>query len=298
MEQPQSRWQVRTGRSMIVFMLLFSMLLSTASGVLADSEPTVFALTNGNQLLRFNESRPDRIQGQVALNGLAEGEQMLGIDFRPATGQLFGLSSASKLYVIDPASGAVTAVGSAFAIPLNYTSEIGFDFNPTVDRIRIVTDNGQNLRANPDTGAVVDTDPNTPAIDPDGSLAYAATDSNAGQQPNVVGAAYTNNFAGATTTVLYAIDSDLDILTTQDPPNAGTLNTVGSLRVDASDVVGFDIFSDEDGDNARAAIRQGSNNQSHFYTVDLTSGRARMKSKGTIGGGQVIRDIAIASSPS
>ncbi len=290
MEQSDMGWRVRAGRSMLVVMLLCSMLLSTAAGVLADSEPTVFALTNGNQLLRFNESRPDRIQGQVALSGLAGGEQMLGIDFRPATGQLFGLSSASQLYVINTTSGAATKVGGPFAIPLNYASEIGFDFNPTVDRIRIVTDNGQNLRANPDTGAVV-----APA---DGTLAYAGTDSNAGKQPNVVGAAYTNNFAGATATVLYAIDSDLDILATQNPPNAGTLNTLGSLQVNASDVVGFDIFSDEDGDNARAAIRQGSNNQSQFYTVDLTSGRARLKSKGTIGGGQVIRDIAIASNPS
>jgi hypothetical protein len=297
MEQSKREWGAGAGRGLLVLMLLCGLWLTPMATVRADSEPTVFALTTGNQLLRFNESRPDRIQGQVALSGLADGEQMLGIDFRPATGQLFGLSSASQLYVIDTNSGVATKVGGVFVIPLNYSGEIGFDFNPTVDRIRIVTDTGQNLRANPDTGAVVDADPNTPAVDPDGALVYAGSDSNAGKQPNVVGAAYTNNVAGATTTMLYGIDSDLDILAIQNPPNAGTLNTVGGLRVDASDLVGFDIFSDEDGDNARAAIRQGTNAQSQFYTVDLSSGRARMKSKGTIGGGQVIRDIAIDSNP-
>lgn len=277
-----------------VFILALGLLLSSGQALFAAAEPTVFALTAGNQLLRFNEARPDRILGQVALSGLAAGEQMLGIDFRPANQQLYGVSSASQLYLIDSTSGAASKIGGVFAIPLNFSSEIGIDFNPTVDRIRLVTDNGQNLRVNPDTGAVVDADPNTPTIDPDGALAYAGTDVNAGKTANVVAAAYTNNFAGATATVLYNIDSDLDILVTQNPPNAGTLNTVGALQVDASDVVGFDIFTDQDGNNARAAIRQGNNGQSQFYTVALGSGQAKMKKKGTIGGGQVIRDIAIA----
>jgi len=284
--------RVRGGQGLVAVLLLISLLFNTASAALAQGKPNVFGLTNANQLVRFEENRPDRILAQVALTGLAGGEQMLGIDFRPATGQLFGVSSASQLYTIDTASGAATKVGSVFVIPLNFSSEIGFDFNPVVDRIRIVTDNGQNLRANPDTGAIADNDPNTAGVQPDGPLAYAGTDRNAGRQPNVVGAAYINNFAGTTTTELYGIDSDLDILATQNPPNAGTLNTVGGLRVDASDVVGFDIFTDQDGNNARAIISQGSDTK--FYTVDLTNGRARLKSKGTIGGGGVIiRDIAI-----
>jgi|688.fasta_scaffold30933_1 hypothetical protein len=276
-----------------VAVLLLAIMFNATLYVSAATDPTVFALSNSNRLLQFNEARPDRILAQVAISGLARGEQMLGIDFRPATGQLYGVSNANQLYVIDTTTGAASKVGGAFAIPLNFSAEIGVDFNPVVDRLRIVTDNGQNLRANPDTGALVDADPNTPAIDPDGALAYAAADANSGKTPNVVAAAYTNNFAGTTTTVLYNIDSDLDVLVRQDPPNAGALNTVGALRVNASDVVGFDIFTNEDGDNARAAIRQGNSNQSEFYTVDLVSGQAKLKKKGVIGGGEPIRDIAI-----
>ena len=88
-------------------------------------------------------------------------------------------------------------------------------------------------RLNPNNGALAATD---------GTLTYATGDPNAAANPNVVGSAYTNSFNGATTTTLYGIDSALDILVTQNPPNAGTLNTVGALGFNTSDAVGFDIF--------------------------------------------------------
>jgi hypothetical protein len=265
-----------------------------APGAFAAGDPDVVALTATNELVRFNDARPDRILARVAVSGLAGGETLLGIDVRPATGQLFGVSSASKLYVIDVATGAATPSGAPLVPALNFDNEIGVDFNPTVDRLRIVTDKGQNLRVNVDTGGVADNDPNAPGIQPDGSLAYAAGDRNAGQTPNIVAAAYTNNAAGATTTVLYDIDSDRDVLATQTPPNAGTLNTVGGLGVNAGDRVGFDIFTDEDGNNGRAAITK-SGEPAKYYTINLGSGRAKMKDKGTIGGGAglAVRDIAV-----
>jgi hypothetical protein len=143
---------------------------------------------------------------------------------------------------------------------------------------------------------VIDNDPDTAGVQEDARLAFAADDQYADTTPNVVAAAYADNVAGTTTTELYVIDSGLDILATQNPPNAGTLNMQGALGVNASDIAGFDIFTDEDGNNARAALRVGESNRSGFYTVDLSSGRARLKSKGIIGGGEVIHDIAIASS--
>ena len=92
----------------------------------------------------------------------------------------------------------------------------------------MVSDTGQNLRLNPDTGAVA-------AVD--GALNPGA--------PHVVGSAYTNNFAGATMTTLYAIDSTTDQLLIQNPPNAGTLVPVGPLGVDTGDDVGFDIAAND-----------------------------------------------------
>jgi hypothetical protein len=113
-------------------------------------------------------------------------------------------------------------------------SAVGFDFNPTVDRIRVVTDRDQNLRLHPDTGQVA-------VID--GSLALATNDVNIRFNPRVSGAAYTHSFAGATTTTLYDIDTAKDVLVTQTPPNDGVLNTVGSLGVNLSTVSGFDILA-------------------------------------------------------
>jgi hypothetical protein len=226
---------------------------------------------------------------------------VLGMDFRPVDRQLYAITSANRLLIVDTASGNTRQLGPTFAVTLDFDQEIGVDFNPQVDRIRVVTDKGQNLRLIPDTGmanagTVVDGDPNTAGVQPDGRLQYSLNprDRNAGRQPNVVAAAYTNNVPMAPATVLYVIDSDLDVLATQNPPNAGTLNTVGRLKLNASDLVGFDIFTDEDGDNARAAIQRGGDSSSRFYTVDLSSGRAKMKDKGKIGGGVLVRDIAIA----
>ena len=89
-------------------------------------------------------------------------EPALAIDLRPSTGQIYLLGSTSRLYVVNPADGVVTAVGVAFSPALSGTT-FGFDFDP-VDRIRVVSDTGQNLRLNPDTGAVVAVDTaSTPA---------------------------------------------------------------------------------------------------------------------------------------
>ena len=57
----------------------------------------------------------------------------------------------------------------------------------------------------------------------------------------VTAAAYTNNFMGATATTLFVIDTQNDRLLTQNPPNNGALNDVGSLGIDATDVNGFEI---------------------------------------------------------
>ena len=178
---------------------------------------TAFGLSNANQIVTFDTNTPSTALSVVVITGLESGETALGIDVRPATGQLYLLGSSSRLYVIDPVTGAATAVGAPFTPALSGTA-FGFDFNPTVDRLRVVSDTGQNLRLDPDTGAVAAAD---------GPL-------NPGP-PRVVGSAYTNNFAGATATTLYAIDSTTDQLLIQNPPNAGTLVPVGPLGVDAGD---------------------------------------------------------------
>ncbi len=239
----------------------------------ASSNSTVYGLTNSNQIVRFNSARPGTILSTTAVTGLAGGENLLGIDFRPATGQLYGLGSTSRLYVINTSTGAATAVGAAGLFTLVGT-DFGFDFNPTVDRIRVVSNTGQNLRLNPNDGALAATD---------GTL-------NPGT-PQVTAAAYTNNFAGATTTTLYDIDSGNDTLYTQNPPNSGVLVPVGALGIDVGSVNGFDIASGSG--TALAGVQLTGNTNSSLYAINLTTGAASFI--GPIGTALPLRGLAIAA---
>ncbi|HEY7183685.1 MAG TPA: DUF4394 domain-containing protein, partial [Blastocatellia bacterium] len=247
----------------------------------------MFAVTVNNTLLNFNPGAPGMINSSRRITGLARGEDVVGIDFRPANGQLYALSSANRLYTINPSNASATPVGAPFTPGLNGAS-FGFDFNPTSDRIRTASDADQTLRLNPNNGAIA-------AMD--GPLAFAASDPNAGQNPNIVGSAYTNNFAGSTSTTLYGIDSNLDALVTQGSvggapvsPNTGQLFTVGKLNVDTSDLVGFDIAPVTNA--AFASLTPPNGGASTLYTINLATGAATMI--GPIGGRQLIRDIAFA----
>jgi len=251
---------------------------NAATVTIVDNETspavTFYGVTAANGLVRFSSATPGTLDSTIAITGLQAAETVLGIDVRPATLQLYILGSTGRLYTLDPGTGVATQVGTG-TFALSGTS-FGFDFNPVPDRIRVTSDADQNLRLNPDTGTIAATDT---------TLAYATGDTNAGQNPNVVGSAYTNNFAGATTTTLYDIDSARDILVTQNPPNNGTLNTVGALGVDTSDVVGFDIVNPSG--VAYAALRVGGNSQ--LYTINLTTGAATLV--GNLGGSSAINGI-------
>lgn len=209
-----------------------------------------YGISASNQLIKYNANASQMPIGQVAVSGLQAGENLLAIDFRPATGQLYGLGNSSRLYVINPETGSARAVGAASFTPAINGTIAGFDFNPTVDRIRLVTNNGQNLRLHPETGAV------------------AATDVNINPAAALIGAAYTNSFAGASGTVLYDIDGQK--LYKQDPPNNGTLVEIGSLGVTATGPGDFDIAADNK--VILAALTSGGTN--NLYQVDTATGKA------------------------
>src|SRR4051812_49084985 len=203
-------------------------------GAAESANPPDIIVTDGTNLIKFNSSTPGTAS-TVAISGLNSGEMILGLDFRPATEELFGLGGGSRLYVINPVTGAAVQRGSDGAFTLS-GSDFGFDFNPIPDRIRVVSDADQDLRLNPNDGtAVTDT-----------ALAYDAGDTNSAANPNVTGSAYTNNFQGTTATTLYGIDTNLDILVTQFPPNNGTLHTVGPLGFNTTGLTGFDIHTTGD----------------------------------------------------
>ena len=231
----------------------------TIIGLAIPTEPVAYAIEGVSNILVFNPMNP--VPASKTIAGLQPSETLLGIDTRPVNGQLFALGSSSRLYsiaVTATTSWSAVAVGSAGAFTLSGT-DFGFDFNPTVDRIRVVSNTGQNIRLNPNDGTLAATD--TP-------LAFSP----AGGTPNVTAAAYTNNFAGATTTALYDIDvrpGTGSFLLLQNA-NAGTLTTVGALNVDAESANGFDIGGTTG--SAYALLRVAGSTK--VYMINLTSGAA------------------------
>jgi hypothetical protein len=257
-------------------------LVSSAFLVQPVSGELIYGIANqspATALVTFDSASPGALLTGVFLSGLQQNETILGIDFRPATGQLYGLGSTSRLYTINPASGAASAVGGPFTPVLNGFS-FGFDFNPVIDRIRVVSETNQNLVLDPNTGAVQ-------AVAP--SVAYGPADPNFGVDPNIVDSAYTNNFNGAGATTLYGIDTGLDILATQ-VAATGVLSTVGPLGVNVVSAGGFDVSGTTG--IAYAALMLTGSSQSSLYSISLVTGAAT--NLGTIDGGLVITALTTA----
>lgn len=268
--------------------------------------PIVALSDDGASLLRFYKNAPGTVT-TVAIAGVGAFETLVGVDFRPATGQLFGLGvnatlNTATLYLIDPQTGAATVVGTqggisfvdATGLPVDLPAAsvgYGFDFNPTVDRIRVVTGDGKNFRLNPITGAAVDGDLGGAA----GSVNGTNTDGNLqGGATKAIGAAYTSSFGGAAVTTLYVIDADTNSLYIQNPPNAGTLGgtlaiTVGGSALDFTAVGGFDLSSDVRAAAANAAATGTAYaaltvaGTTRLYGINLANGQAT--AIGAIGAG-------------
>lgn len=192
------------------------------------------AATSGGRLLLLELDGPGVVGPGVPILGLGPGEAVTGLDFRPITGTLYAVTDGPALYTIDLGSGQATQVGPAEAMPLDVVVD-SLDFNPTVDLLRYQGSSGDNRRVSPDTAAITTLD---------GDLRYVDGDPNAGTAPSVTGSAYTNSFGGASMTMLLTVDSELDVLAVQAPPNDGALTTVDDLGVDLGPGNGFDIGQD------------------------------------------------------
>ena len=261
------------------------------------AKENLFVVNAANRLIGFNAGQPQKLLSDRALAGLAPQERVLGIDYRVARGQLFALGSTGRLYRIDTATATATAVGAPAAVALR-GNEFGVDFNPTVDRVRVVSDAGLNLRLHPDTGAVVDANPNVDGLQIDADPAFDAADVNAGKPVALVSAGYTYNKDNEKITTNFAIDARQGLLVTQGTregvapavsPNTGKLFTVGALGAGAFERASFDI---SDVNNAAyAALTPAGASASVLYRVNLVSGAATRI--GTVGGGAAVLGLAI-----
>jgi len=259
--------------------LSLTMQVTVVVGERQPAQISLIGLTNDNTLVRFPSNNP-RETARVKVSGLTG--TLVGIDLRPANGLLYGVSDANNIYTIDPTTGAATLI-CTLTISFDGARSSGIDFNPQSDRLRLLARNGQNLRVHADLGAT--------AVD--GSLAYATTDHNAGTTPTITAVAYTNSIPQAPITKTFDIDSNLDVLVLQEPPNDGILLTVGPLGIDFGPMVGFDILTDGSGKDHAFAVSGAT-----LYAIDLGTGAAT--TLGTIGDGSLnfvgLTAVAVPSS--
>lgn len=238
---------------------------------------SLLAINEKGELLRFKAGDPRRILSRKKISGLDE--SVRGMDFRVSHGDLFVLGASGRIYMLDAESAQAKALGvSPLALP---AVETGFDFNPTVDRMRVALADGSNLRAHPDTGAQVDADAKTEGTQRDGALVYAPGDAHAGWPALINGAAYTYNQKNNKITTNFAIDGARGNLVTMgsregvEPaisPNSGMVFTVGPLKTGPVVAVSFDI-SDVHNSAYLAAIRVG-DTRTHLFRVNLDTGEA------------------------
>jgi hypothetical protein len=246
----------------------------------------VYALTADNHLVSFKATTPGTLDSDVAITGLDGTEAIVGIDFRPSNGQLYALTNAGRLYTLDTATGAASGAVTLTANPLDATApytgltgtRFGIDFGSVDDQLRVQSDTGQNLRVNlADNTVITDGAPNI-----------------GGTPAQLFATAFTNPYAGATTSVHYALDLASNSLVRQTSIN-GALASVGTLSVGGTPGSfqlegGFDIAGGENGLPLVALLPTGAT-QSTLYRVSL--GNGALTSVGTVGSPAAIRDIAV-----
>ena len=263
----------------------------------AGTSASLFAITASGQLVALNAGLPNKPSTPRAISGVAAGDTLVALEARPQNGRLYalGYNSATAtvtLYHLAPLTSTATAIGPSGAFvgadgstPLPITGvRFAIDFNPQVDRLRVITDTGFNFRMNPNSGALVDGDMGGAAgsvagTNPDGALNGASTSAD--------GAAYTNSVPDAFATTLYTLDSASKQLMRLPAPNSGAqlgalALILGGAPLDPSAVLGFDIAPEVEvignGEPASGAglalLTVGGT--TGLYEVDLASGAATL----------------------
>jgi hypothetical protein len=243
--------------------------LAICTGMAAASP--VVGLTGDRTLVMFDTEKPG-ITKSVDVSGV---DMLQGIDVRPTDQKLYGVTKDGTIVTIDPESGTATA-GKKLATNLPEGVSASVDFNPVADRLRLMASDGTNLRANVDTGEVTT----------DGKLAFEPKDPGAANPPKIVATAYLNSFGKPESTKMYDLDAS-GMFIQQTKPNDGTLKTIGSSGIMASDAMAMDIETTADGKNTVWVASGGA-----LYTVNAETGVAAKT--GDITGLQgTLRDIAI-----
>lgn len=151
----------------------------------------IYAVDLKNQLLLFGTESPGTIARVRPITGLPFLKRIVGLDFRPSNGKLYGVGNDSRVYIIDTLTAVATPVGSGPFTPQIasfFDIHFGMGFDPVTERIRLISaEGGMNWSINPDDGTAVR----------GGTPHYAAGDPNEGKRIKIAGLAYVPESAGA-----------------------------------------------------------------------------------------------------
>lgn len=254
---------------------------NTSGAAAAAPSLPAFGLINGTTMSAFLTNTPNRLDWVADITGFVGCDTALvGVDMRVQDGLLYGVGNCpghlgfANVYTIPflPTSDFLMPITkvSQLTVALDGTN-FGVDFNPAADRLRIISDTGQNLRHNLNNHTTIADMP----LNLNGPLAKAVT-----------AAAYTNNdLNGTSATTLFNLDTLNDQVAIQAPPNNGIQNPTGNLGVDASIKAGADIFSDLPSpawpptgktitNTAFAAFVPTGTTRASFYMFDVLTGTA------------------------
>ncbi|MFQ3216420.1 DUF4394 domain-containing protein [Paraperlucidibaca sp.] len=229
-----------------------------------DLEDTEFARSVVGILTNTIVDDPADDNDGYSVNALDIDEQVLAIDYRNAEGTLYALTrlgSEGRIVTITPTTGVITRVSTLTAdsadttdafSSLNANVSYTIDFNPTVDRLRIIGSDDSNYRVDVLTGQTFT----------DGPVSISSA--------TIAGVAYTDNFsAGAgRTTTLFGIDTSTDALYSFSSANAGTLATP-SKTLDIGDVTAVNGFDIDPSSNALTAVLSVAGSPA-VYSLDAT----------------------------
>ncbi|XXZ47430.1 DUF4394 domain-containing protein (plasmid) [Streptomyces cavourensis] len=226
---------------------------------------TAIGLTADQHLVQFTVDRPAKPMSIGKVSGLRGDTKIVGIDFRVQNEKLYGVGDKGGIYTLNTTNAKAMKV-SQLTVALA-GKHFGVDFNPAANRLRVISDTGQNLRHNIDDNAA----PLTTITD--GTLTNPTTPPTTAR--GVTAAAYTNNDLNpATATTLFDIDTTTDRVSLQSPANAGTLAPTGNLGINAGPNAGFDIHFSHRTQTNHGFAALSVNGSFGFYGVNIITGQA------------------------
>lgn len=233
---------------------LFAALLITTAAASPGLAQTALGLS-GDKTLVMIDPATATVTGTVEAQDVT---RLIGIDWRPGTSELIGVTDTQAIVSIDPATGATKMLSQMDTmLTIAEGAAVIVDVNPAADKLRFMSGT-TNHRVDMASGAVT----------VDGAIAFDAADANTGKAPMIGAVAYTNSFGKPEKTAMFDIDTGMSALIQQTKPNDGVLATIGALGATLEGPIGFDVATTAEGVNTAWLAANGG-----LHTVDLVSGK-------------------------